>query len=277
MAKTEILTKEGLNTYDELIKNYISDSIPSNATTSKDGLMSSSDKTKLDFTNVAYGTCSTAAATAEKVITINGNDNWKLSVGSIIIVKFTVSNTASNVTLNVNNTGAKSIWYNTSVYTANSNITCGCANRYTTYMYDGTYWVWVSNGVDLNNNNAANGHGYGTCTTASSTAAKVVTLSGYGLAVGGIVAVKFSNAITGNATMNINNRGAKSIYYKGAAITTGIINAGDIGVFIYNGSQYHLLTVDSLVGSDSNSFYYSDSIVTPNATNAVWIGGGEIG
>ena len=28
--------------------------------------------------------------------------------------------------------------------------------------------------------------------------------------------------------------------------------------------------------SDSNSFYYSDSIVTPTATNAVWIGGGEI-
>lgn len=122
----------------------------STATTSANGIMSSTDKTKLDNTNVAYGTCSTAAATAEKVVTISGNTNWTLKTGSIIVVKFTTTNTASNVTLNVNNTGAKSIWYNNAAYTANSNSVCGYANRYTTFMYDGTYWVWISNGVDNN-------------------------------------------------------------------------------------------------------------------------------
>lgn len=119
-------------------------------TTSTNGVMSSTDKAKLDNTNIAYGTCSTAAATANKVIAISGNTNWSLKVGSIIIVKFTVTNTASNVKLNVNNTGAKNIWYNNAVYTGNSNSVCGYANRYTTYMYDGTNWVWISNGVDNN-------------------------------------------------------------------------------------------------------------------------------
>lgn len=112
--------------------------------------MTSSDKTKLENTNIAYGTCSTVAETAEKVVQIEGNSDWVLKVGSIIIVKFTITNTASNVTLNVNNTGAKSIWYNNAVYTANSNVVCGYANRYTTYMYDGTNWVWISHGVDNN-------------------------------------------------------------------------------------------------------------------------------
>ena len=60
-----------------------------------------------------YGVCSTAAATAEKVLTL---DNFSLEEGAVIIVKFTYSNSASNPTLNVNNTGAKPIYsYGTTV------------------------------------------------------------------------------------------------------------------------------------------------------------------
>jgi hypothetical protein len=43
------------------------------ATESANGLLSKEDKIKLNNTNIAYGTCSTAAATAAKVITLNGN------------------------------------------------------------------------------------------------------------------------------------------------------------------------------------------------------------
>lgn len=117
--------------------------------------MNEADKTKLDNTNTAYGTCATAAATAAKVVTITGNTNWKLAVGSEIIVKFTNTNTASNCTLNVNATGAKQIWYNNAVYTANSSVVCGYANRYVRYMYDGTYWVWMGWSVDSNTANTA--------------------------------------------------------------------------------------------------------------------------
>lgn len=204
------------------------------------------DKTKLNATNIAYGTCSTAAATAAKVITISGNTNWALTAGSIIIVKFTNTNTASNPTFNVNGTGAKSVWYNTALLTS-SNLSCaGYANRYGVYAYDGTQFVFIGWSYDGNTTytNASLGQGYGTCATAAATAAKVVSLSSYSLTKGGIVAVKFTYAVPASATMNINSKGAKSIFYRGAAITAGIIEAGDIATFIYDGTQYHLLTVD---------------------------------
>lgn len=120
------------------------------ATTSANGLMSSTDKSKLDYTNVAYANCSTAAGTAAKVATIVGNSNWKLTQGSIVTVYYNTSNTASSVTLNVNNTGAKEIYYGTAKYTGNSVMICGAANRCITYMYSGTYWVWISSGMDNN-------------------------------------------------------------------------------------------------------------------------------
>lgn len=199
-----------------------------------------------DNVSISIGECETDGTVSEKVVTISSNDNWELVVGSIIAVKFTNTNTASNVTLNVNNTGAKSIWYNNAVFTSNSNIVNGAANRFTLYMYDGTYWVWLTNGVDANTRytNALLGQGYGTCATAETTAAKSVILSGYTLVVGGIIAVKFTYNVPANSTMNINSRGAKAIFYRNAAITANVIRAGDIATFIYDGTQYHLLTVD---------------------------------
>ena len=120
------------------------------ATTSANGLMSSTDKAKLDCTNVAFATCATAAGTAEKVVTISDNSNWKLTTGSMITVLYTYSNTASSVTLNVNNTGAKEIYYNNAKYTGNSTMICGATNRCITYMYSGVCWVWISSGIDNN-------------------------------------------------------------------------------------------------------------------------------
>lgn len=202
---------------------------------------------KLAETNVAFATCSTAAATAAKVATISGNTNWKLTKGSIIIVKYTVSNTASNCTLNVAGTGAKQFWYSTSVYTGNSQDVCGRANMFTVYIYDGTYWAWLTKGADWNNtyNPATLGGGYGTCTTAASTTAKVATLSGYNLVVGGMPTIKFTYAVPANATLNINGKGAKAIYSKGAALKASVIAAGNIATFIYDGSYYDLLLTDA--------------------------------
>lgn len=94
-----------------------------------------------------FGTCPTAAATAKKVVTLSNSNGWELVAGTIIGVKFSITNTASSVTLNVNNTGDKSIYYNNAVYTGNSNGICGYANRTTFYMYDGTYWVFLSQAV----------------------------------------------------------------------------------------------------------------------------------
>ena len=192
-----------------------------------------------------YGTCDTAAATAEKAVAISGS-GFSLSAGQVISVKFTNSNSASSVKLNVNSTGAKPIWYNTAEYTGNSKDVCGYANRVTTYMYNGSHWVWISNGVDNNSTYSPQslGFGYGTCDTAEATTAKVATLASYGLIKNGIVSIKFSYAVPASSTLNINSKGAKSIYFRNTAITANVIKAGDTATFIYDGSYYQLLSVD---------------------------------
>ena len=196
----------------------------------------------------AYGTCSTPAETSEKVVVID-DPNWKLEVGNIVGIRHTYSNTASNVTINVNNTGAYPIWYANTQYNGESTTYVGYANRTNTYMFTGTHWQWISNGVYPNNpTNASLGQGYGTCTTAESTLAKACTISSYSLTVGGIVSIKFTNAVPANSTLNIRTRGAKNIFYRGVAITDGIIKAGDTATFIYDGTQYHLISLDNAVG-----------------------------
>ena len=225
------------------------------ATTTTSGLMSATDKTKIGVTNVAYGTCTTAAGTAAKVVTISGNDNWELTTGSLIVVKFSYTNTASNPTLNVNGTGAKSVVYGTSTITTSNPSYAGYKDRYIEYMYNGTAYVFIGWSYDTNStySNASLGQGYGTCSTAETTLAKVVSLSSYALTTGGVIAVKFTNAVPANSTMNINSKGAKAIYYKGSAITDGIIKAGDVATFIYS-TNYHLISIDRNFDIDTSNF-----------------------
>ena len=121
---------------------------------------------------IAYGTCATAAATKDKVVVVE-DPTWNLQVGNIIGVKFTYTNsyssaTANPITLNVNESGAKNIWYNTTHSGAgntgtNTNI-YGIANKINYYMYDGTYWVWINTGAldgnDLSQLRQENGRVY---------------------------------------------------------------------------------------------------------------------
>lgn len=83
-----------------------------------------------------YAECSTAAATAAKTVTLSG---FTLATGARIIVRFTVTNTASNPTLNVNGTGAKAIQYR------NAAISAGylAANRLREFVYDGSAWELI--------------------------------------------------------------------------------------------------------------------------------------
>lgn len=216
--------------------------------------------------NIAYGTCSTAAATAAKVITVT-SPGWELVVGSIIVIKFSATNTASNPTFNVNSTGAKSVWYGTALITTSNLSYAGYANRPMIFVYDGTQYVFLGWSYDANTTytNVKLGHGYATCSTAEATTAKVGTLSSYTLTAGGIVAVKFTYAVPASATLNINSKGAKAIYYRGAAITAGVIKAGDTATFIYNGSYYHLISIDR----DDNTTITVDSALSSSSTNPV--------
>ena len=90
------------------------------------------------------------------------------------------------------------------------------------------------------------GFGYGTCSTAYITTAKVVTLEGFVLKKNGIVSVTFTNAVASNATLNVNNTGAKAIHHKGAALANNIILAGDTVTFIYDGTYFNLIAIDRI-------------------------------
>ena len=95
---------------------------------------------------VYIGTCDTAGNTAAKEVTVSSDQNFVLEKGTTICVKFSNTNTASNVTISVNNGTAYPIWYNLGVYTASSDNIVGRANRQITYIFDGSYWCWAGMG-----------------------------------------------------------------------------------------------------------------------------------
>lgn len=86
------------------------------------------------YTTRPIAVCNTAAATAEKTVDYGGE--FSLVEGATIIVRFTNGNSASNPTLNVDNTGAKGLYCRGNYLLPNS------LNIYNFYelIYDGTYW-----------------------------------------------------------------------------------------------------------------------------------------
>ena len=196
------------------------------------------------------GTCSTAAATNPKVCTVEEfpvDENGKPYVGTEIVVKFDATNTSTSTSpkLNVNGTGEISIWYNNAVLASAKSAYAGYANRYLHYVYDGTYWVFMGHSVDNNStySNVALGQGYAVQNNSAASATITAALGSYALTANGIVSVKFIYDVPANATLNINGKGAKAIYNKDAAITSGVIKAGDTATFIYN-TYYRLISVD---------------------------------
>lgn len=213
-------------------------------------------------TNTFYGTCDTAAATAAKIVKLadTASDAATLITGMLLCVKFTNTNSVANPTLTIQTSGgtqliaAKNIMrYGTTRPSTNA-ATSWTAGAIVPFIYDGTNWIEASSWD--NNTTYANysfGNGYATCTTAAGTAAKVATYTNYALVNHGIVAVKFTNANTvASPTLNINSKGAKAIWYHGAAVSDNagkIWGAGDIVTFIYNtidnsSGVYEIISID---------------------------------
>lgn len=89
-----------------------------------------------------YGVCGTAADTAAKTVTISNLDNFVLEIGTVIAVKFTYVNSVASPTLNVNETGAKSIKrYGSTAVSTGSTTTGWAAGSVQLFIYDGTNWV----------------------------------------------------------------------------------------------------------------------------------------
>lgn len=206
---------------------------------------------KLSTTGNAYRTASipmgeldsTSTAT---VMTATVPGITELRDGVCVWLQNGVIASASGVTLNINALGAKPIYSSL----AGTVVTTTFAKA-ATYLFiynstrvSGGCWDMVY-GYDTNTTYtpAKLGQGYAVCSTAAATAAKTASISSYALTAGGIVAIKFDNDVPANATLNISSKGAKAIYYHGAAITAGVIKAGDTVTMIYS-TYYHVLAID---------------------------------
>ncbi len=204
-----------------------------------------------NYTNnpkIAFGTCATAAGTAEKVVVID-DPTWNLQVGDVIGIKFTNTNTAGTVKLNVNGTGAIQLAYNTSrPFTGSDNWITGYANRTIFYQYDGTYWYWITAGVNLNGDTYTTAKSW----TAAGTAAKTATCHDYAAQANSwiIVQMVYANTSASALTLNINGQGAKPIYINGSASSASNYTLPKAHYLVfYNGTNYYFRTDGKIQGS----------------------------
>jgi hypothetical protein len=97
----------------------------------------------LNIKTVAYATCETAAGTAEKVIK-TADSQWILSVGAMIAVKFSNTNTAQNPKFKINNgSSAYPVKYDTANLSTSSLSYAGDKGRVLNYIYDGSSFVFI--------------------------------------------------------------------------------------------------------------------------------------
>lgn len=107
--------------------------------------------------------------------------------------------------------------------------------------WDGSRWAEMAPAAQEFDEHVADDarhNSYGTSSTASTTSAKVVTSSGFVLATGVRIAVKFTNGnTTAFPTLNVNSTGAKSIYQNGTVGATW--SAREVVEFVYDGTNWN--------------------------------------
>lgn len=131
---------------------------------------------------------------------------------------------------------------NTSDATKKSNFTGAVENNNTGFPTGGAVYTAINN-AKSSVTPQSRGFGYSATSTLSGTTF-AVTLADYVLTKNGFVSVKFGAAVPASASLNINGKGAKAIYYAGAAITADTIQQGDTGTFVYDGTNYVLIAID---------------------------------
>lgn len=196
--------------------------------------------------SIPFGTVDAGSTSTAISATVDGVT--ELRDGVCAYIRNGVVSSASGWTLNVNGLGAKPVCQTmaaATLVTTAFNVNYTMLFVYNSGRVSGGCWdMFYGYNTNTTYSNASLGQGYAICETAEIIAAKTATLSSYALTAGGYVAVKFTYAVPTGATLSVNSKTAKPIYYKGAAITAGVIQAGDLAVFLYNGSQYHLVAID---------------------------------
>jgi len=183
---------------------------------------------------VRYGVCSTNASTASKTVDIPG---VTLIAGATIQVKFVLGNSVNNVTLNVNSTGAKAIWW------CNRGLTPTAiyANTTLTLVYNGEQWE-LTELMPL--------YGlYSTCSTAAATTDKSIPATSLvRIAAGTTIAVTFiyGNTVTAPTATVAYTGGSTSgagIKWLNGAVPVNLIKPYDTVTLTYTGSQWNIVGI----------------------------------
>lgn len=193
-----------------------------------------------------YGTSSTTASTAEKVVTCEG---FSLLAGAIIGIYFSTANTENVPTLNINSTGAKSIYVgNTGV--SSSNILKWSISTILYFQYDGTHFRYITS-MSSNGTQPVRGAGtwYGTCATAADATPKEVTCANFVPIPGSLITIRFTNGINRSAStsMTINGISLGNIERKWGGITSSnslVCRNNSQLTFMWSGSYIELISVD---------------------------------
>lgn len=165
-----------------------------------------------------YGSCSTAAGTAAKTVTV---DNFSLETGARVAVKFTVTNTAGSPTLNVNSTGAKAIYYK------GATITAGylAANKVYEFIYNGTQWDLVGD-VDTNTTYTFNG-AVSTIKDSNLTASRALVSNGSGkVAFSDVTSTElgYLDGVTSAIQTQLDGKAPSSHNHSASNITSGTMS-----------------------------------------------------
>lgn len=217
------------------------------ATSSQPGLMSKTDKTKVDNATTLsqalpyiVGNASDSAGTWTGSYT--GINEYKDGLTIIYVPKVAG---ASTTTLNINNLGAK-----TCHYTGTSKLTTHyAANTPILLTYQGGYWKRADYNVDTYTSAYS--------VTSGGTAGKTASCTGYQLKPNSYTHITFTNTNTyqGALTLNINTRGAKPIWInrKASSSSNYTLPAGTYLAY-YDGSSYHIRTDGTLPGTIEDSY-----------------------
>ena len=178
---SEYVNYDGLKRYDELIKNVISNSFQ------------------------WFGTSSTAATTVQKEVSIPSITSLK--TGQLIIVLPTVTSTVANSTLKLNSFDAYPMRYGNAAITTSTDSIVWSANYPSVFVFDGSYWIFITHGYDNPIMSVAEGT-TGTDTTARSMNAvnlkqiiqALAPQSDWGATSGGAVILNKPNVVTSTGT-----------------------------------------------------------------------------
>ena len=143
-ANANTAAGNALDTADDAINTATTASTNASTALSTANTAKTNASSALGRATYQYGTCSTAAATAAKVVTLSG---FTLFTGARISVKFTYANTVASPTLNVNSTGAKTIYAYGAAIAVNSPYSWN-AGATVDFIYNGTQWEIAANSAN---------------------------------------------------------------------------------------------------------------------------------